>query len=77
MSAVLPLPTLRSRPTATGDGKRAKSWICPVMIRSVRMEPIFNLTVDATMRDPISGTPEHRANLCEVRSLATRFPLAK
>ena len=27
----------------------------------------FNRTVDAGMRDPISGTPEHRANLCEVR----------
>ncbi|MDR3465582.1 MAG: molybdopterin-dependent oxidoreductase [Xanthobacteraceae bacterium] len=27
----------------------------------------FNLTVDPTLRDPISGTPEHRANLCEVR----------
>jgi anaerobic selenocysteine-containing dehydrogenase len=29
----------------------------------------FNLTVDATMRDPISGTPSHRFNLCEVRPL--------
>ena len=27
----------------------------------------FNLTVDATIRDPISGTPTHRANLCEIR----------
>jgi anaerobic selenocysteine-containing dehydrogenase len=27
----------------------------------------FNLTVDATNRDPVSGTPGHRANLCEVR----------
>jgi anaerobic selenocysteine-containing dehydrogenase len=27
----------------------------------------FNLTVDATIRDPISGTPNHRANLCEIR----------
>jgi anaerobic selenocysteine-containing dehydrogenase len=27
----------------------------------------FNATVDATIRDPISGTPTHRANLCEVR----------
>ncbi|MCC7274601.1 MAG: molybdopterin-dependent oxidoreductase [Alphaproteobacteria bacterium] len=27
----------------------------------------FNATVDATVRDPISGTPSHRANLCEVR----------
>lgn len=26
----------------------------------------FNFTVDATIRDPISGTPEHRANLCQV-----------
>ncbi|MGE0725951.1 MAG: molybdopterin dinucleotide binding domain-containing protein, partial [Alphaproteobacteria bacterium] len=26
----------------------------------------FNATVDATVRDPISGTPSHRANLCEV-----------
>src|SRR5262249_11702798 len=24
----------------------------------------FNLTVDATIRDPVSGTPAHRANLC-------------
>jgi anaerobic selenocysteine-containing dehydrogenase len=27
----------------------------------------FNFTVDAAIRDPVSGTPEHRANLCEVR----------
>jgi anaerobic selenocysteine-containing dehydrogenase len=27
----------------------------------------FNLTVDATIRDPVSGTPAHRANLCEIR----------
>src|SRR5262249_40119263 len=26
----------------------------------------FNLTVDATVRDPVSGTPTHRANLCEI-----------
>jgi anaerobic selenocysteine-containing dehydrogenase len=30
----------------------------------------FNGTVDATVRDPISGTPSHRANLCEVRLVA-------
>jgi anaerobic selenocysteine-containing dehydrogenase len=30
----------------------------------------FNRTVDATIRDPISGTPAHRANLCEVRPSA-------
>src|SRR5215813_1127487 len=28
----------------------------------------FNATVDPTVRDPISGTPTHRANLCEVRA---------
>lgn len=27
----------------------------------------FNATVDATIRDPISGTPSHRANLCQIR----------
>jgi len=27
----------------------------------------FNLTVDASVRDPVSGTPSHRSNLCEVR----------
>ncbi|MGE0224904.1 MAG: molybdopterin-dependent oxidoreductase [Acetobacteraceae bacterium] len=27
----------------------------------------FNGTVDARLRDPISGTPSHRANLCDVR----------
>jgi anaerobic selenocysteine-containing dehydrogenase len=27
----------------------------------------FNLTIDATIRDPIGGTPSHRANLCDVR----------
>jgi len=27
----------------------------------------FNLTVDAAVRDPVSGTPAHRSNLCEVR----------
>jgi anaerobic selenocysteine-containing dehydrogenase len=31
----------------------------------------FNSTVDATIRDPIGGTPSHRANLCEVRLVAT------
>jgi len=30
----------------------------------------FNGMVDATVRDPISGTPEHRANLCEIRLAA-------
>ena len=30
----------------------------------------FNLTVDPTMRDPVSGTTSHRANLCEVRLVA-------
>jgi anaerobic selenocysteine-containing dehydrogenase len=34
----------------------------------------FNGTVDATVRDPISGTPAHRANLCEI-SLASAAPL--
>ncbi|MBR0939066.1 molybdopterin-dependent oxidoreductase [Bradyrhizobium jicamae] len=27
----------------------------------------FNLTVDAAVRDPVSGTPAHRSNLCEIR----------
>jgi anaerobic selenocysteine-containing dehydrogenase len=27
----------------------------------------FNLTVDAEVRDSVSGTPSHRSNLCEVR----------
>lgn len=31
----------------------------------------FNLTVDPTIRDPISGTPSHRANLCEIRLIPT------
>jgi anaerobic selenocysteine-containing dehydrogenase len=31
----------------------------------------YNLTVDAMMRDPVSGTPEHRASLCEVRPTET------
>ncbi|QOZ37756.1 molybdopterin-dependent oxidoreductase [Bradyrhizobium sp. CCBAU 53421] len=30
----------------------------------------FNLTVDAAVRDPVSGTPAHRSNLCEVRLVA-------
>ena len=34
----------------------------------------FNGMVDATVRDPISGTPEHRANLCEIR-LASAAPV--
>ena len=29
----------------------------------------FNLTVDTTVRDPVSGTPSHRSNLCEVLPL--------
>lgn len=29
----------------------------------------FNATVDPLARDPISGTPNHRSNLCEVRRL--------
>src|SRR5215212_5231092 len=32
----------------------------------------FNLTVDAAVRDPVSGTPAHRANLCEVRPAEMR-----
>jgi anaerobic selenocysteine-containing dehydrogenase len=35
----------------------------------------FNRTVDATLRDPISGTPTHRANLCEIR-LAPTEPIS-
>jgi anaerobic selenocysteine-containing dehydrogenase len=27
----------------------------------------FNLTVDAAVRDPVSGTPSHRSNLCEIQ----------
>ena len=27
----------------------------------------FNLTIDPSIRDPISGTPSNRANLCEIR----------
>jgi len=27
----------------------------------------FNGTIDAAIRDPVSGTPAHRANLCEIR----------
>jgi anaerobic selenocysteine-containing dehydrogenase len=34
----------------------------------------FNRTVDATIRDPISGTPAHRTNVCEIR-LASTAPL--
>jgi hypothetical protein len=26
----------------------------------------FNLTVSAAIRDPISGTPSHRSNVCEI-----------
>jgi anaerobic selenocysteine-containing dehydrogenase len=29
----------------------------------------FNLTVDAAMCDPVSGTPSHRFNFCEIRAL--------
>jgi anaerobic selenocysteine-containing dehydrogenase len=35
----------------------------------------FNRTVDTTLRDPIGGTPAHRANLCEVK-LAPAFPIS-
>src|SRR5262249_13030251 len=27
----------------------------------------FNLTIDPSVRDPVSGTPSHRSNVCEVR----------
>jgi anaerobic selenocysteine-containing dehydrogenase len=27
----------------------------------------FNMTVDIAIRDPVSGTPSHRSNLCEVQ----------
>jgi anaerobic selenocysteine-containing dehydrogenase len=30
----------------------------------------FNATVDPTARDPVSGTPGHRANLCQVTRVA-------
>jgi anaerobic selenocysteine-containing dehydrogenase len=29
----------------------------------------FNLTVDAAVRDPVSGTPSHRSNLCDVQAV--------
>lgn len=32
----------------------------------------FNLTIDAAVRDPVSGTRSHRSNLCEVQ-LAWEF----
>lgn len=32
----------------------------------------YNYTVDATIRDPISGTPEHRASLCQVSPVTPR-----
>jgi anaerobic selenocysteine-containing dehydrogenase len=34
----------------------------------------FNNTVDSAIRDPISGTPSHRANLCEI-VLAQAVPI--
>jgi anaerobic selenocysteine-containing dehydrogenase len=34
----------------------------------------FNLTVSAAIRDPISGTPSHRSNLCEVRLIGEAEP---
>ena len=30
----------------------------------------FNATIDPAARDPISGTPNHRSNLCEVRRIS-------
>jgi hypothetical protein len=33
----------------------------------------FNGTIDATIRDPISGTPAHRANVCEMRVAAKQL----
>ena len=27
----------------------------------------FNLMIDVSVRDPVSGTPSHRSNLCEVQ----------
>lgn len=36
----------------------------------------FNGTIDATVRDPVSGTPGHRANLCEIR-LAADAPASR
>ena len=32
----------------------------------------FNLTVSTAIRDPISGTPSHRSNLCEVELIGER-----
>ena len=34
----------------------------------------FNGTIDASIRDPISGTPAHRANRCEIRPAAAAVP---
>jgi len=31
----------------------------------------YNLTLDPMNCDPISGTPEHRANLCQVKLVQT------
>jgi anaerobic selenocysteine-containing dehydrogenase len=34
----------------------------------------FNGTVDASLRDPVSGTPAHRANRCEIRLAVDQDP---
>ena len=34
----------------------------------------FNRTVDATVRDPVGGTPSHRANLCQLEALPDFSP---
>jgi anaerobic selenocysteine-containing dehydrogenase len=34
--------------------------------------PNFNLTIDTAVRDPVSGTPSHRSNLCEVQRVQVR-----
>ena len=34
----------------------------------------FNRTVDPTMRDPVGGTPGHRANLCQLQALPDYSP---
>ena len=55
---------------STAGGRPATSSECAATIRSAHDGANFNRTVDATIRDPISGTPAHRANLCEVRPSA-------
>ena len=65
VSAINSIHALSSASMA--GGKVAMNWELAISDPFSPDGTNFNLTVDAAVRDPVSGTPSHRSNLCEVQ----------